>query len=184
MQESSRVVTSGVPIMEVGDPADLEVRVEVLSRDGVAINPGARVWLDQWGGHESLEARVRWVEPAAFTKVSALGVEEQRVNVLADLVTPANERQNLGDGFRVEARIERARRDNVLRAPAGALFQIGDAWFTFAVESGSVEQRSITMGLNNGLTAEILSGLEEGDEVVIYPGDRIQDGSRVESINE
>jgi len=184
LQESSRVVGSGTPLMEVGDPTDIEVRIEVLSRDGVAIESGARVWLDQWGGDEPLEARVRWVEPAAFTKVSALGVEEQRVNVLADLVTPAGERRNLGDGFRVEARIERARRDETLRAPAGALFQIGNDWFTFAVDGGTVEQRPITVGLNNGLEAEIISGLAEGDEVVLYPGDRVTDGSRVEQIND
>ena len=179
MQESSRVVTSGMPILEVGDSTDLEVRVEVLSRDGVAIEPGARVWLEQWGGDFDLEARVRWVEPAAFTKVSALGVEEQRVNVLADLTTPPDQRANLGDGYRVEARIEKARRDNVIQVPAGALFQDEQTWSTFVLNGATVEKRTVQPGLSNGLQTEILSGLESNDTVVLYPGDRIEDGSRV-----
>ena len=179
MQESSRVVTSGMPILEVGDSTDLEVRVEVLSRDGVAIEPGARVWLEQWGGDFDLEARVRWVEPAAFTKVSALGVEEQRVNVLADLTTPPNQRANLGDGYRVEARIEKARRDNVIQVPAGALFQDEQTWSTFVLNGTTVEKRTVQPGLSNGLQTEILAGLESNDTVVLYPGDRIEDGSRV-----
>ena len=154
-----------MPILEVGDSTDLEVRVEVLSRDGVAIEPGARVWLEQWGGDFDLEARVRWVEPAAFTKVSALGVEEQRAN--------------LGDGYRVEARIEKARRDNVIQVPAGALFQDEQTWSTFVLNGATVEKRTVQPGLSNGLQTEILSGLESNDTVVLYPGDRIEDGSRV-----
>ncbi len=179
MQESSRVVTSGMPILEVGDSTDLEVRVEVLSRDGVAIESGARMWLEQWGGDDELEARVRWVEPAAFTKVSALGVEEQRVNVLGDLVSPVEERTALGDGFRVEARIEKARLEDVVIAPAGALFQNGEAWSTFVVAGGVVERRPVEVGLTNGLETQITSGLETGEELVLYPGDRIIDGARV-----
>ncbi|MDB4473750.1 HlyD family efflux transporter periplasmic adaptor subunit [Opitutaceae bacterium] len=183
LQESSRVVTGGVPILEVGDSTDLEVRVEVLSRDGVAIEPGARVWLEQWGGDFDLEARVRWVEPAAFTKVSALGVEEQRVNVLADLITPPDQRTNLGDGYRVEARIEKARRDNVIQIPAGALFQDEQTWSTFVLKGTTVEKRTVQPGLSNGLQTEILSGLEPEETVVLYPGDRIEDGSRVAPID-
>jgi HlyD family secretion protein len=179
MQESSRVVTSGMPILEVGDSTDLEVRVEVLSRDGVAIEPGARVWLEQWGGDFDLEACVRWVEPAAFTKVSALGVEEQRVNVLADLTTPPDQRANLGDGYRVEARIEKARRDNVVQVPAGALSQDEQTWSTFVLNGTTVEKRTVQPGLSNGLQTEILAGLESNETVVLYPGDRIEDGSRV-----
>lgn len=183
LQESSRVVMSGVPILEVGDSTDLEVRVEVLSRDGVAIEPGAKVWLEQWGGDFDLEARVRWVEPAAFTKVSALGVEEQRVNVLADLTTPPDQRANLGDGYRVEARIEKARRDNVIQIPAGALFQDEQTWSTFVLTGSTVEKRTVQPGLSNGLQTEILAGLESDDTVVLYPGDRIEDGSRVAPID-
>ncbi len=181
-QESSRVVAGGTALLEVGDPADLEVRVEVLSRDGVAIVPGAPVWLEQWGGPDALEARVRLVEPAAFTKVSALGVEEQRVNVLADLVTPVEERPTLGDGYRVEARIERAKRDAVLLVPAGALFQRGGQWLTFVVDGSAAEERSVEVGLSNGVMTEVRSGLDDGETVVVYPGDRITDGGRVKAI--
>lgn len=179
LQESSRVVTSGMAILEVGDPTDLEVRVEVLSRDGVAIAPGARMWLDHWGGDTPLEARVRWVEPAAFTKVSALGVEEQRVNVLGDLITPVADRASVGDGYRIEARIERARLENVLIAPAGALFQRDDQWTTFVINGGTVEQREVQVGLTNGLETEVVSGLAADERVVVYPGDRIIHGTRV-----
>src|SRR5690606_22135047 len=105
MQESGRPVPGGFPLLELGDLQDMEVRIEVLSRDGVAIRPGATVWLEQWGGSKPLRARVRLVEPSAFTKISALGVEEQRVYVLADFVDPVEERETLGDGYRVEARI-------------------------------------------------------------------------------
>ncbi len=183
-QESSRVVTGGMALLEVGDPTDLEVRIEVLSRDGVAIQPGATVWLDQWGGDTPLEARVRWVEPAAFTKVSALGVEEQRVNVLADLVTPVDQRQSLGDGYRVEARIERSRRAQTLQVPAGSLFQREHTWMTFRVEGGTARRHEVSIGLSNGLMTEVTAGLEVGDVVIVYPGDQIKDGSRVEPISE
>lgn len=179
-QESSRVVTGGMALLEVGDPTDLEVRIEVLSRDGVAIHPGATVWLEQWGGDAPLEARVRWVEPAAFTKISALGVEEQRVNVLADLVSPSEERLTLGDGYRVEAKIERNRSDDALLVPAGALFQRDRGWFTYVLRATGVALQSVEIGLSNGISTEILSGLSEGNNVVVYPGDRIEDGSKVE----
>jgi len=183
-QESSRVVSGGLPLLEVGDSTDLEIRIEVLSRDGVAIQSGATVWLEQWGGETPLEARVRWVEPAAFTKISALGVEEQRVNVLADLITPPDQRLSLGDGYRVEARIERSRRPDIVQVPAGSLFQRDDTWLTFTVQNGTAKLREIATGLSTGLVTEIKSGLVEGDTVIVYPGDQISDGSRVSSIED
>jgi len=183
-QESSRVVSGGMPLLEVGDSTDLEIRIEVLSRDGVTIQPGATVWLEQWGGETPLEAQVRWVEPAAFTKISALGVEEQRVNVLADLITPPEQRLSLGDGYRVEARIERSRRADIVQVPAGSLFQRDDTWLTFTVENGTAKLREIATGLSTGLVTEIRSGLVEGDTVIVYPGDQISDGSRVSSIED
>ncbi|MCF3651401.1 efflux RND transporter periplasmic adaptor subunit [Synoicihabitans lomoniglobus] len=183
LQESARLVTGGTPLIEVGDPTDLEVRIEVLSRDGVAIATGANVWLDQWGGPQPLRAQVRLVEPAAFTKVSALGVEEQRVNVLADLVTPATERPTLGDGYRVEARIERATRENVLQVAAGALFQREKTWSTFVLKGKRATLREVDVGLSDGIMTEITRGLEQGETVIIYPGDRVADGSRVEPID-
>ncbi len=182
MQESARTVPAGMPLLEVGDPADLEIRIEVLSRDGVGIAPGARVRLDQWGGDTPLEARVRLVEPSAFTKVSALGVEEQRVNVIADFIDPVEKRAALGDGFRVEARIVRSSAEDVLRVPAGALFQRDGRWQTFVIEGSRARLRAVETGLSNGVETEIRSGLQSGDRVVIYPGDRIAEGSRVRQL--
>lgn len=178
-QESSRLVPAGFPLLEIGDPSDLEVRIEVLSRDGVAIAPGARVQLDRWGGPEPLAARVRLVEPAAFTKVSALGVEEQRVYVIADFTEPAARRAALGDGYRVEARIVVWERPDVLRAPAGALFQRAGGWQAFVVAGGRAELRSVRVGRGNGVQVEVLEGLREGDQVVMYPGDKVEAGARV-----
>jgi HlyD family secretion protein len=178
-QESSRVVPAGFALVEVGDPTDLEVRIEVLSRDGVAIKPGARVILEQWGGPEPLQARVRLVEPSAFTKISALGVEEQRVYVLADFTDPVEKRPTLGDSYRVEARIVTWESPATLRAPAGALFQRAGEWRSFVVEGGRARLRSVQTGRSNGVLTEILAGLAEGDRVVVYPGDKVIDGTRV-----
>ena len=179
LQESARTVSAGMPLMEVGDPTDLEVRIDVLSRDGVAIAPGARVWLEQWGGDQPLEARVRWVEPSAFTKISALGVEEQRVYVIADFVDAPETRPTLGDGYRVEARIVRWEAEDVLRVPAGALFQRNGEWQTYVVEGGRARLSAIHVGQSNGLETEIVGGLSERASVIVYPGDRVTDGSRV-----
>jgi HlyD family secretion protein len=181
-EESARVVTAGTPLIEVGDPADLEVVVEVLSRDGATIPPGARVELDQWGGDRLLEAKVRLVEPAAFTKVSALGVEEQRVLVIADLVSPPDQRTGLGDQFRVEARIVVWEAASVLKVPSGALFRRGPAWAAFVVENGRAVERSINAGRSSGSEVQILGGLQKGDQLVLYPGDRVKTGTRVHPI--
>jgi HlyD family secretion protein len=182
MQESARTVPAGSPLLEVGDPTDLEVRIDVLSRDGVAITPGAQVLLEQWGGEKPLEARVRLVEPSAFTKISALGVEEQRVYVIADFVDSIVARPTLGDGYRVEARIVRWAADDVLRVPAGALFQREGTWRTFVVDGNHAKLRTVKTGQSNGIETEIIEGLSEGDRVIIYPGDRVVDGSRVRGL--
>jgi HlyD family secretion protein len=179
LQESERVVPAGFPLLEVGDPTDLEARIEVLSRDAVPIRPGARVSLEQWGGSEPLAARVRMVEPAAFTKISALGVEEQRVYVVADFTDPVEKRATLGDGYRVEARIVTWESAEVLRVPAGALFQRGGAWQAFVFDGGRTRLRPVRVGHTSGLDTEIVDGLREGDRVVVYPGDKITDGARV-----
>lgn len=178
-QESARVVPAGFPLLEVGDATDLEVRIEVLSRDGVAIRPGARVILEQWGGPEPLAARVRWVEPSAFTKISALGVEEQRVYVIADFTDPIERRATLGDAYRVEARVVIWEEVSTLQAPAGALFQRGGIWQAFVAESGRARLRTVKPGRSNGIATEILDGLREGDRVVVYPGDKVADGTWV-----
>jgi HlyD family secretion protein len=179
LQESARVVPAGFPLMEVGDPTDLEVRIEVLSRDGVAVQPGARVLLEQWGGAQPLNARVRLVEPSAFTKISALGVEEQRVYVIADFVDPVDRRPTLGDSYRVEARIVTWEKAETLRAPAGALFQRGNTWQTFAIEGGRAVLRTVKIGQGNGVQTELLEGLADGARVIVYPGDKVRDGARV-----
>ena len=181
-EESSRVVLSGAPLVEVGDPADLEVLIEVLSRDGAMLAPGTPVELEQWGGGEPLQAQVRFVEPAAFTKVSALGVEEQRVYVVADLLTPPAQRGNLGDNFRVEARIITWQTARTLKTSSGALFRRGEQWNAYVLVAGRVQLRPVKIGRSSGLETEILEGLKEGDEVILYPGDRVKAGHRVKSV--
>lgn len=181
-EESSRVVAAGTPLAEVGNPADLEAVIEVLSRDGASIGPGTRVELEQWGAGPPLRARVRLVEPAGFTKVSALGVEEQRVKVVADILTPPEERPTLGDAFRVEARIIVWEADRTLKVNAGALFRDGEEWATFVVEQGRARLRRLKVGRSSGTETQIMEGLKEGDAVILYPGDRVRDGLRVKPI--
>src|SRR2546421_267091 len=144
LRRLSRPANCGASLLEIGDPADLEIVIEVLSRDGAAISPGTKVELEQWGGGEPLAARVRLVEPAAFTKVSALGVEEQRVNVIADLLTPPEQRRNVGDNFRVEARIIVWEAADALKVPVGALFRQEDRWATFVIINGRAQLRQVT----------------------------------------
>jgi HlyD family secretion protein len=178
-QESSGVVTPGTNLLELGDPSDLEVEIDVLSREAVEIRPDADVLLEHWGGAEALHGRVRLVEPSAFTKISTLGVEEQRVNVIVDLMDPPQQREALGDGFRVEARIVVAQAADVLKTPTSSLFRVGDTWAVFRVEQGVAHQTIVELGLQNGLEAEVVEGLSEGDEVVTHPGDNVVDGVQV-----
>jgi HlyD family secretion protein len=182
-QESERLVPAGFALVEIGDPTDLEARIEVLSRDGVAIKPGARVKLEQWGGAEPLNAQVRLVEPSAFTKISALGVEEQRVFVVVDLTDPLTTRPTLGDNFRVEAKIETWSGKGVLKVPAGALFQRGSNWETFVIERNAAVLQTVKVGRSNGLETEVVAGLSEGQRVIVYPGDQVKDGARITTIN-
>jgi HlyD family secretion protein len=176
-EESARVVAVGTPLLEVGDPADLEIVVDVLSADAVRVRPGAEVRLEAWGGEHPLRARVRLVEPSGFTKLSALGVEEQRVNVIADFVDPPGA---LGDGYRLEARIVTWRGDDLLRAPASALFRRGEAWHVFAAEDGRARLRPVEVGHRGVEAVEVLGGLEAGTLVVLHPTDRVADGVRIE----
>ena len=178
-EESSRTVAVGTPLLEVGDPTDLEVIIETLSRDGAMVQPGTPVELEQWGGPEPLKAKVRFVEPAAFTKVSALGVEEQRVYVVADLTTPASERGNMGDNFRVEARIITWQNERALKVPSGGLFRFGNQWNAYVVTDGRARLRTVKVGHASETETEVLEGLKEGEEVVLYPGDRIKNELRV-----
>lgn len=180
IEESARVVNPGAPLVELGNPADLEAVIEVLSRDGAALTPGTKVELEHWGGPQPLRAEVRLVEPAAFTKVSALGVEEQRVNVVVDLLTPVGERLSLGDNFRVEGRIILWEEARALKVSSGALFRKGPDWAAFILATNSVQLRLVKTGRTSGAETQILSGLKDGDEVVLYPGDRLHDGQRVQ----
>jgi len=178
-QESSAVVNAGTPLLELGDPRDLEVEIDVLSRDAVKISPGAQVLLEHWGGPKVLQGQVRLVEPSAFTKISTLGVEEQRVNVIVDLLDPEPVRTALGDGFRVEARIIVQESADVLKVPTSALFRVGEKWAVFRVVDGIAHRQLVELNLRNGLEAEVVKGLSRGDQVVVHPGDDIAEGTTV-----
>jgi len=174
--ESEGVVSAGQPLLEIGDPADLEIIVDLLSADAVRVEPGQRVVIDQWGGDGELSGVVRRVEPFGFTKVSALGIEEQRVNVLIDLSDPAERWSRLGHGYRVEVRIVLEEAEEVLRVPLSALFRQDDAWAVFVERDGRARVQPVERGLSNGLTVEIEEGLAAGDRVVRYPSARVSEG--------
>ncbi len=178
-QESEGVVQGGTAILEVGDPSALEVVVDVLSQDATRIPAGASTLIERWGGKNSLRGHVRVVEPSAFTKLSALGVEEQRVNVIIDMDDDRDLWSSLGDGYRVEARISIWEGKDVLRVPASAVFRSAEAWATFVVQEGTAVVRTVELGETNGLETEVLSGLEEGDTVIAYPSDSVRDGVSV-----
>lgn len=179
-QESEAVVAGGTRLLELGDPRDLEMEIDVLSTDAVKMRPGARVIVDHWGGPEPLAGRVRVVEPAGFLKVSALGVEEQRVNVIADFTDPLDKRKPLGDAYRVEARIVISEGEAV-KVPTGALFRRGGGWACFVNRDGRAKLTEVAVGRTDGLETEVLNGLREGDTVVVHPSDRVKDGVRVTS---
>ena len=179
MQESETIVAAGTPILEIGDPADIEIEAEILSRDAVSIQPGDSVEIEQWGGENPLKGRVRRIEPAAFTKISALGVEEQRVHVLSDLVDPPSSAKALGDRFRVEVRVAVWHSDDVLVVPAGALFREGNLWKTFVYQNGSARLTTIEAGHSDGRFTEVLSGLKAGEKVLLHPPDTVKDGAAV-----
>lgn len=181
MQESETIVQPGTALMEIGDPHDLELVIDVLSTDAVEIRPGAEVAIEHWGGSGALKGRVRLVEPAAFTKVSTLGVEEQRVNVIIDVVSPLQERAGLGDAFQVDARITVFTEDDAIIAPSGALFRQQEQWQAYVVVDGRAERRPITVLRRSGQSAAIGSGLAEGDMVIVYPTDRVAPGVRVQA---
>lgn len=178
-RESEGVVNSGEPLVDVGDPASLEVKVEVLSSDAVRIKPGTPVFLERWGGDTTLTGKVRVIEPAGFTKISSLGVEEQRVLVIADITSLPESWQRLGDGYRVEARFIVWEKEGVLQIPASALFRKGDGWSVFVVKDNRARLRQVSIGQRNGLTAQVLSGIEEGETVIKHPDDLVREGVKV-----
>jgi HlyD family secretion protein len=179
LQESEGVVAAGAPLVEIGDPRELEIVVDLLSADAVKVEAGQRVIIESWGGDEPLEGRVRLVEPFGFTKVSALGIEEQRVNVVIDLVSPMEEWSRLAHGYQVDARVVLSEAQAVLKLPLTALFRDGDSWAVFVDSGGRAELRRIEIGRRNSVAAEIVAGLEEGERVVLHPSDRVVDGARI-----
>jgi HlyD family secretion protein len=172
-------VSLGEVLLEVGDPSRLEVEVDLLSADAVRVRVGTPVLLEQWGGGDPLEAVVRSVEPVGFTKVSALGVEEQRVLVIADFTSPPERWRRLGDGYRVEARFVLWREDAVLQVPASSVFRDGPGWAVFTVRDGRARLRAVELGQRTGLRAQITAGLEDGEAVINHPSDDVADGVRV-----
>jgi HlyD family secretion protein len=179
LEESARVVAPGTPIMEVGDPNDIEAEIELLSSDAVGVQAGAEVSIEQWGGDVPLRGKVSVVEPGGYTKISALGVEEQRVKVRVDFLDPLPPVRTLGDRYRVEARIVTWRGENVLQVPTGALFRRGGDWMTFVLDGSIARQTKVEIAHNNGTAAEVRSGLTAGQRVIVHPPDTIADGAGV-----
>jgi HlyD family secretion protein len=163
--------------MDIGDPGNLEVKVEVLSADAVKIKPGTPVLFERWGGNSILSGKVRIVEPAGFTKISSLGVEEQRVLVIVDLTDHGEE--GLGDGYRLEASFIIWEGKDVLQIPASALFRRHEGWAVFVAKNNKAVLREVRVGHRTGLAAEILSGLAEGEEVISHPDNSIEEGTRI-----
>ena len=173
------MVAAGEALVEIGDPVDLEVVVDLLSSDAVRVQAGQTVLIDAWGGDEVLEGVVRRVEPFGFTRVSALGIEEQRVNVIVDFTGERERWQRLGHGFRVEADIVLWEADDVLKVPLGAMFRYQGQWHVFALEDGVARRRALEIGRRNDTEAEVLGGIEAGSLIVLHPGERVDDGVEV-----
>jgi HlyD family secretion protein len=179
MEENARAVAPSTPVMEVGDPRDLEIEIELLSADAVAVSPGAEAVIEHWGGASPLRATVTVVEPGGFTKVSAIGVEEQRVKVRAELVDTLPEGVMLGDRYGVQARIVTWKGDDVLQVPTSAIFRHAGEWRAYVLEDDRSALRTVSIGRDNGLDAEVLGGLKEGEKVILHPPDTLEDGMRV-----
>jgi HlyD family secretion protein len=187
LRESAGVVPAGTPLLEIGDPTDLEVVVDLLSADAVRVEPGNEVRIEDWGGGDPLRGRVRRIEPYGFTKVSALGIEEQRVNAVVELTDPPERWRRLGHGYRVETRIVLWRGEDVVKLPLTALFrprardgsEADPGWAVFVEEGGRARLRAVTRGHANGLEVEVASGVEPGQRVVLHPSDRVADRVRI-----
>lgn len=178
LQESESVVGQGAPLLEIGGPGDIEVVAELLSSDAARVQAGVETIIDAWGG-PPLRGQVRLVEPYGFLKISALGVEEQRVNVVVDPVDPPTAWRAVGHGYRVETAIVVSRAASAVRVPVGSLFRNEGNWAVFRIERGRAHLAPVTVGRNDGQLAEVLSGLRAGDRVVVHPGQAVSDGARV-----
>lgn len=180
VRECEGPVSTGEPLLEVGDPSALEIEVDVLSADAVKIKSGMKVLFDRWGGDKPLEGLVRIVEPVGFTKVSALGVEEQRVLIISDFVSEAELWSRLGDGYRVEANFVLWQQESVLQIPASSLFRYNGGWAVFIIENDLAVRREVKVGQRNGLIAQIIEGVNDGELVINHPSDEVDDAKRVE----
>jgi HlyD family secretion protein len=181
LQESEAVVALETPLLEIGQAENLEVVVDVLTTEAVQIHPSATVWLERWGQDQRvLEGRVRRVEPGAFTKVSALGIEEQRTNVIIDIVSPPEQWHTLGDGYKVHARIVVFRQDAAVTVPVGAVFREGERRAVFVIRNGVAQKRRIETPRRNSQDALVTSGLAPGEQVIVYPSQAVEDGVRGE----
>jgi HlyD family secretion protein len=180
LRESESVVPAGDPLLEIGDPRRLEIVSDLLSTDAVRVKPGSRAMIEQWGGDAVLDAKVRRIEPAGFTKISALGVEEQRVNVILDFLNPAEAWTALGDAYRVEVRIVTWETPGAIKVPTSALFREGAQWAVYVVQENRALIRIVELGRQTGQEAEVVSGLTEGQRVVLHPPDTLVDRARVE----
>ncbi|OFW11501.1 MAG: hypothetical protein A3H96_00940 [Acidobacteria bacterium RIFCSPLOWO2_02_FULL_67_36] len=179
LQESEAVVPTGQPLLEIGNVRDLEIVSDLLSSAAVRVQPGQKVLIEQWGGEHPLTGRVRRIEPSGFTKISALGVEEQRVNVIVDFDDPPQGRASIGDGYRVEVRIVVSSREKVLKIPTSSLFRHESSWAVYGVQAGVAATRAVEIGERNGLDAEVLRGLSAGDQIIVFPSDAVRDGAKV-----
>ena len=179
LHESAGSVSAGEPLVEIGDPGSLEIVVDLLSTDAVRVRPGHRVIIDDWGGPLPLAGIVQRVEPYGYTRVSSLGIEEQRVNVVVDFSQAVDVEARLGHGYRIVARIVLSEQTDVLTVPLTALFRDNQQWVIFAIENGRARQRSITVGAQNSFRAVVTEGLSEGEQFVVYPSERIEDGVRI-----
>jgi HlyD family secretion protein len=181
--ESSTAVAMGQPLLEVGDPAQLEIEVEVLSTDAVRLAAGQKARVLRWGGDGVLEATVTRIEPGGFTKVSALGVEEQRTRVILDFASPREQWAALGDAFRVEVEFIQKQDKDVLQVPGSALFRAGDGWAVYRVDGGTARRTSVKIGARSATAAQVLDGLQADQRVIVQPDDRIKDGTRIEAVS-
>ncbi|WP_366515729.1 efflux RND transporter periplasmic adaptor subunit [Prosthecochloris sp.] len=179
-EKSERVVSAGTPLVEIGDPEDIEVVIDVLSSDAVRVEPGMSVLVEEWGGRNALDGFVKTVEPAAFTKISSLGIEEKRVNIIVNLQEPES---RLGDNYRVQAKIILWQEEDILQVPVSSLFRSEHGWNVFTVSRGKAVRQAITIGRRGAYYAEVLEGLEEGDVVVVHPTNDLEEGMRVNVIN-
>jgi HlyD family secretion protein len=179
-QKSGGVLQAGTPLVEVGDPSALEIVADLLTTDAVHVQPGTPVVVQGWGGERPIAGKVRRVEPSAFTRPSALGVDEQRVNVVIAFTEPRENWAALGDGYRVEARLVLWQGENVLKVPLGAVFRHGSGWAVFRIEDDVARLTPVNIGHRGETEAEVLSGLSAGQAVAVHPGDRVKDGAKVE----